>query len=685
MKTADIFKKNKTVFFLTASALAVMIGCSVSPEPVNDWERAVRVDSDVKEMFAYQRSGVVSKPITLYDAMARALKYNLEARQKLMEQALAQKQYDLTSLDMLPKISAGAGYAGRNNYNASVSKTMKTGVETADSYAFHDKTSATAQLQASWNVLDFGVSYFQAKQNANRVYMAKEERRKLSQSLVQEVREAYWQALAAERLSPRVMELLEEATYALEDAREAEKKYVDNRDVILQYQMTLMEIMRDLSAMEKDLNLARERLSALMNLKPGTRYRLVGAERGNYTLPEIRTNLDRLEWLALMNRPELRAEDYKLKNTRLQAKKSLAALLPGIDISAGANYDGDKFLYNNSWLNAAVRVGWNLLNPLYIQGEISKAQTQEAVDNLRRQTIAMAVMTQVHLAWGQYQGLKETYQLSVEISGVAEKLAENAAEKSTAHRVLPDAERVMSQARALFARMQEAMNFAQFQAATGNIYQTIGLDALPEEMVLDQDLPALSRSLERVMTAWDLGRFTNEDYPVLPPVPMRRPPIAIYKTLPVQVVREDTPFVMDVPKDLFAEAELGDDVVYTAKMRNGSKLVPWLHFETDTATLKLSGTPLPSNEGLYEVKITARSHKLKISAYAIVAIEVLRGYKPIMNLRGAQEGGRALVIERCKGNAKCDDSSLLRPSVTVPGKVETRPAPFVKSTDLKKK
>ena len=408
MTKTEIFKKHKTAFFLTASALAVVVGCTVSPEPMSDWERAVRVDTDIKEMFASQRSNVVSKPISLYDAMARALKYNLDGRLKTMEGALAQKQYNLTSLDMLPKISAEAGYAGRNNYNATISKSMRTGVETADSFALHEKTHGTATLQASWNVLDFGVSYFQAKQDVNKILIAKERRRKSAQSLLREVRGAYWQALAAERLSPRVAELLEQATYALEDARDAEKAHPENKELILNYQMTLMEIMRDLSAMEKDLNLARERLSALMNLKPGTRYRLVGPERGNYTLPEIRTDLDRLEWLALMNRPELREEDYRLKNTQLEAKKSLVALLPNLNVAAGANYDSDKYLYNSSWLDAAVRVGWNLLNPLYVQKQISKLQTQEAVDNLRRQTIAMAVITQVHLAWGQYQGLKET-------------------------------------------------------------------------------------------------------------------------------------------------------------------------------------------------------------------------------------------------------------------------------------
>ncbi|MGN0903986.1 MAG: TolC family protein, partial [Alphaproteobacteria bacterium] len=215
----------KRTSFLTACAsLALAFGCTVTPEPLSDWERAVRVDRDVQEMFGSQRTQVVSKPISLYDAMARALKYNLDARLKLMDAALAEKQYDLSSLDMLPQIAAGAGYAGRNKYEAVVSKSMETGVVSTLPYAYGDKTHGVADLQVTWNVLDFGVSYFQAKQDANSILIAGERRRKVVQSLLQEVRVAYWQALAAERLTPKVDDLMEEATFALENAREVEKQ-----------------------------------------------------------------------------------------------------------------------------------------------------------------------------------------------------------------------------------------------------------------------------------------------------------------------------------------------------------------------------------------------------------------------------------------------------------------------------
>ncbi len=294
----------KTSILTTGATLLFLVACSIRPNPLTDWERAVRVDKDIQEMFQGQETVQIFRPLSLYDAMAMALKYNLNTRLKMMESALAVKQYDKVSFEMLPQITAGAGYFARNNYEAMVSKSMQTGVVSQAAEAYSEKTHGAADVQLTWNILDFGVSYYQAKQDANKILMAQEQRRKQMQSLLQDVRAAYWRALAAERLTPLVDDLMEEATFVLESLRATETKNKELSNVLLNYQMSLMETMRDLSEMKKELLVSRDTLSSLMNLKPGTRYRLVGPEEGNYTLPEIRSNLDRLEWLALMNRPE---------------------------------------------------------------------------------------------------------------------------------------------------------------------------------------------------------------------------------------------------------------------------------------------------------------------------------------------------------------------------------------------
>ena len=52
--------------------------------------------------------------VDLYEAMARALKYNLDAQVEVMEAALRLRDLNLANYAMLPNLVASSGYAGRN-------------------------------------------------------------------------------------------------------------------------------------------------------------------------------------------------------------------------------------------------------------------------------------------------------------------------------------------------------------------------------------------------------------------------------------------------------------------------------------------------------------------------------------------------------------------------------------------
>ena len=88
--------------------LVMLSGCgSVKPEPLTQDEIAARVNNDRLNMYRDQQP--LSGPLTLSDAMARALKYNLDYRLKLMETALSRGLLDVSRQDMLPKLMTDAG------------------------------------------------------------------------------------------------------------------------------------------------------------------------------------------------------------------------------------------------------------------------------------------------------------------------------------------------------------------------------------------------------------------------------------------------------------------------------------------------------------------------------------------------------------------------------------------------
>ena len=87
--------KTSTRPALLATALSLLLaGCgSLAPVPFSQEEIQERVRLDQQTMYADQEP--VSGPITFHEAAARALKYNLDYRLKLMENALSQSLSDV--------------------------------------------------------------------------------------------------------------------------------------------------------------------------------------------------------------------------------------------------------------------------------------------------------------------------------------------------------------------------------------------------------------------------------------------------------------------------------------------------------------------------------------------------------------------------------------------------------------
>jgi len=107
------FKQGNIRLAFASSLLVFMVGCSTKVAPLTDEERAARASVDVESMFFGQEP--VTGPITLGEAIARSITYNLDHRLKRMETALAVRKYDFDKTGMLPRLVADAGYSRRSN------------------------------------------------------------------------------------------------------------------------------------------------------------------------------------------------------------------------------------------------------------------------------------------------------------------------------------------------------------------------------------------------------------------------------------------------------------------------------------------------------------------------------------------------------------------------------------------
>ncbi|MBI1207737.1 MAG: hypothetical protein GC191_10670 [Azospirillum sp.] len=118
---------------LFAAAVALS-ACSITPEPMSDAEKTARIAADRLVMF--QDTEPVTGPVGLDEAMARAVKYNLDHRVELMSAAVAQAQLNLAHYDLLPKLTAAAGYSSRSNSDASSSISLETKRESLERAGF---------------------------------------------------------------------------------------------------------------------------------------------------------------------------------------------------------------------------------------------------------------------------------------------------------------------------------------------------------------------------------------------------------------------------------------------------------------------------------------------------------------------------------------------------------------------
>lgn len=477
MKSSSNIPLKTLVVSIVAALFAA--GCAVTPKPVTESEVRDRVQNDQFRIYASQEQ--ILGPITFSNALARSLKYNLDYRLKLMESALNTGLAEVARFDMLPNLLVSAGYTQRNNITGSRSFNIVNG-EAIDSNppsytGGQEKDRRLASAEFSWSALDFGVGYYRARQAADQYLIAEERRRRVVQNILQDMRSAYWRAVGAQRMARDAEHLLDRVRSALERSRKAEAAGLLPAKEALQYQRMLLDALTLLTARRQELELAKRELAALMNVTPGSSFTL--ADEAEPPLPQMPVNIAELEELALINRPELRQEDYQTRITAAEARKQLLYLLPNLSLNIGMQYDSNKYLYKSDWIDASTRVTWNLFKALSINAHEAAHEGQVKVDDLRRMALSMAILTQVRVSIERYRLALNDFDIAKESLAVDQRAAAYARAALTS-RVDSELELIRTETRAINSEFQRHAAYAAAQNAFGRIYNSVGLEVVPE-------------------------------------------------------------------------------------------------------------------------------------------------------------------------------------------------------------
>jgi outer membrane protein TolC len=481
----------KTKLLFACSAAALLAGCNVTPRPLTPSEIDTTAQKNWDTVDAEQEP--VGAPIDLYEAMARGLKYNLDYKVEMMEEALKTRELNLARYDMLPQLVASAGYAGRNNYSGASSLSLITRRQSLEPSTSSERNVFTGDLSLSWDVLDFGLSYVRAQQRADEVLISQERRRKVANRIIEDIRTSYWRAVSAQRLLDKLQELEDSVTRTLDNSERLAERRLSAPLTALTYQRELVEIQAEIRKLQRELVIAKAQLAALMNLKPGTEFTLVLPDR-QQALPAMNFTGDDMMMTALKNRAELREVSYRQRINSKEMDAALLSALPSFKAIIGVNVDSNDFLYNNDWFQWGARASWNVLN-LFRLGDQKKAvRAQEDLLRQRELALTMAVITQVHVSRARFGHLKEELDTAAHQMRVQDKILYQIRSGYKAG-AMSQQTLLREEMNTLVAEVKYDIAYADAQNAYANLFASMGIDDFSPDVTGREDVNTLKNSL----------------------------------------------------------------------------------------------------------------------------------------------------------------------------------------------
>ncbi len=521
MKTSFIQKNpHKPPAFLCICLIAMgmlISGCALHPQRMNKeqlWEAA---KDDLGDLNHVQEP--VDRPITLHEAMARAIKYNREYRVNLMQSSLAMAELELTRFDLLPDLMVNAGYTTRDKRIASASESYETGQESLEPSISQDRDRHFGDISFTWSILDFGLSYVQAQQQADRYLIARQAERKTIHNIVNDVGVAWWKALSAQRLMAQVPPLMTKVEKALKDSRAIETERLDTPTTALKYQRSLLNMLRTLEGLKKELMGAKDELAHLMGLPPGYRFTICDSEGMQSDLTRIAWNVNTMEKIALLSRPELITGHYQQRINQKESKLALLRLLPDLSLDAGWNYDSNSYLVHRSWYDVGGRLAGSLMNLVKMPQTLENTKAGEAVRRMQHLAVSSTILMQVHLAKTAHIQSMRSFELENEIFAVEDRLL---MQKINERDMEANGEHALIGQRLnhLLAQFRRNSAFAELQNNFLRLLWTMGIDPVPPT-VDTASVKGLADKIRQQMKKWEKAKLTQvkgiDFYLPLPP------------------------------------------------------------------------------------------------------------------------------------------------------------------------
>ena len=398
---------SRTLVFGTAAAMLVLAGCK-SEEDYRK-ERVLKAQEQYDS--ARKMELPADKMLSLQDCIDLAMKHNLDVKVQNMEKEAAKSMMWAEILGMLPDLSVTDNFSSRDNQPGSRSKAVEGGGATYDYSTSQDKTINNLSVDLAFSLLDFGLAFFNSQQGHDRLLLKQRQIERMRQNLMLDVVRAYFKVASAQRAVDITQNLLAQCK-----TREETIKNLQKQNKITPFRA--YEELNRLLHMEKRLsNYTRlhqnscVELRALIGVYPSVNLIVddtVLDKEPQIDLPEI----DLLEQMAILKRPELFEIDIQRHINILECRKTILMMLPNVQFYMDLVNNNNSFLYYQTWWELAVRAAYNALKTPQHLARYMAYSDQADVEKMRSFAQAITVMSQVRIAKADIAASQQKYEIN---------------------------------------------------------------------------------------------------------------------------------------------------------------------------------------------------------------------------------------------------------------------------------
>ena len=457
---------------------AASSGCSVGPRPLSGEQISYLAAESLQRVTANQDP--VTGPITLHEAMARALKYNLDYRLEMAQATLRAADWSLASTDMLPKLMAKAGLSGRDSYLSLAKLDLPTGIEIPAGSTSQDKQVHAEDITFSWNILDFALSYVRAQQAADKYLIAEEVKRKIIQRIIEDTRSAYWRAVSADRMARKVAALEGRTARAVANARNLQRGSEVSPVMALTFERDLIEIQQTLQKLQREHAVAKSQLAALMDVAPGTEFTLGGRD-GGIAPPVLGLNAREMVAEALFNRAEIREIAYERRINNREATAALLELLPGLNPYMADNFDSNHLLLHDQWASWGATAAWNLMRLTQLPARRRLIDARDDLIDSKALAMTMVIITQVQVSRVRHQHFARELETAKDFLDVQTKLVQQLRASAQADSI-GEQTLIREELNLVVAEAKRDVMLANLHTSAANVFSSMGLDLQASEI-----------------------------------------------------------------------------------------------------------------------------------------------------------------------------------------------------------